>query len=226
MTAPRRRPIQLDADWVHDFTLFQKSIANGRNTTLAGISTLKAALHDAGWPERMPTDDRKDRSHGAPTETVKLPTVWQCCECANQFADWDEFEDHAEHSGHDEATEETTGHSTTGATHSDPTSDARASLASKHGDLDSIQEHWHTIATSWRAIKLITKRHTPDGDKRTEPACWKAQCDQTVESRVLADGSVSYRGMTCIDGVWFSLPDVEPVCRKHRAQDDRSLKAV
>jgi hypothetical protein len=217
MTTPRRRPLELDDTWDRDLRNLERSVRRDAPQILLGVSALKAELHDAGWPARSPADDRGPRLR--PEADKDVARVWQCCTCRNQFDDWALFEAHALASGHPEAEQVTTGHSMSGPTHTDPAGNAAMDLWNHHGDLGSLQDHLHAIATSWRAIKLISARHKPDGDKRTEPACWYATCENVVAKRVLPNGAIAYRGMTCIDGVWVASPGARPTCERHRKTD-------
>ena len=188
--------------------------------------------------EKFTTDDaarthRDDTGHDRFTDPNKstTATVWQCCTCANQFPTWEAFQDHAEDwqdddtpddGPHQEAEEVTAGHGNAGRAHQDPAGEAAMQLWDRLGDLDTMQDHLRAVLTSWRALMLVSRRHQPDGDKRTEPACWHESCENVVEKRVLSDGSISYRGMVCIGGVWYARPDEQPKCAKHRKSDERA----
>ena len=151
-----------------------------------------------------------------------MPQVWQCCTCSNQFADWGAFEDHAEHSGHDEATEVDTAHASTGKVSSDPTGTLALELERLADDHDAIQEHWRTICASWHTIVAISRRHKPE-PSNAEPACSIESCENPVESRPSerTGSGRRYQGMEQIDGVWIAKPGVRPLCAAHRKQQQR-----
>lgn len=250
MTTPRRRPIPLDDNWAYDLHRLERVLLRDRDEILAGLSALKQDLYDAGWPDHSPPErttkhyvkrcdncgekftsndaanyhrDETGHSQYSDPNKSKATTVWQCCTCSNQFSTWDLFELHAKHSGHPEATEETCGHDATGKDHNDPAGEAAMHLWDKHGDLQSAQDHWHAITTSLRALKLISARHLPAGDKHTEPACSHPGCENSVEKRYLSNGQISYRGMQSINGAWYVRPGEQPTCSTHRKANDRLL---
>lgn len=254
MSAPRRRPIQLDTNVAHDLERLRKDLNRELDSVLAGWSALKADAHEGGWPDRSDGDrkahhhvakvcdtcsekfttHRQAREHQADTghseftdpNATAATVVWQCDSCDNQFSTWEDFEPHALASGHGAASEVTAGHSNAGRAHQDTTGEAAMQLWAKLGDLDTMQDHLLAIVTSWRALKLVSKRHQVSADmpKDTplvEPACWIETCDGSVEKWVRGDGMMAYRGMIQINGIWYAKPGEQPKCRRHRAADMR-----
>lgn len=108
--------------------------------------------------------------------------------------------------------------------YADPTGSLVDGLYAKHGDLLALQDHLHVIETSLRALQLIAKRHRPTLSPAI-PGCIVANCDQPVESRLLADGTRAYVGMEQVCGHWMAKPGASPSCRRHRARRERDVAA-
>ena len=104
--------------------------------------------------------------------------------------------------------------------YTDPTGDLAGRLEHLADDLDALQDHWHLVATSLRAMATIAAKYRPPGVPAV-PACSVTQCDQAVESHV-TNGGLSYRGMEQIAGYWVAKPGTNPTCAKHRKQRERA----
>ena len=104
----------------------------------------------------------------------------------------------------------------TSGLHSDPTGDMAMRLDSLADDLDALQDHWHMVCTSLRAMSKIAAKHRTPAVPAI-PACSVTQCDQTVETRVTKNG-LSYVGMQQIAGIWIAPAGSKPTCAKHRRE--------
>lgn len=105
--------------------------------------------------------------------------------------------------------------------YADPTGDLAAQFHSKQGDVDSLNEHLEVVITSLRALHLIATRHRP-ASTTAAPGCIIDNCDQPVESRVLANGVRSYVGMEQIAGCWVAKIGATPTCARHRKRLERA----
>lgn len=108
--------------------------------------------------------------------------------------------------------------------YADPTGELAGQLYSKHGDLESMQDHLAVIATSLRALSLIANRHRPNLAPHV-PGCIVTTCDQPVESRTMPNGTRAYLGMEQIAGHWVAKPGCTPTCKRHRARRERDVAA-
>lgn len=98
----------------------------------------------------------------------------------------------------------------------DPTGDQAVRFNHLTGDLETIQDHWHVIATSLRAIARITGKHIPLAPVG-EPACDVSTCDGIVEQ--MPKGG--YRNLDQIAGYWVVRPGTRAVCAAHRTHERR-----
>jgi hypothetical protein len=103
----------------------------------------------------------------------------------------------------------------------DPTGDMAMRLDSLADDLDALQDHWHLVATSLRAMAVIAAKHRPPAVPAV-PACSVTQCDQAVEAFMTEKHGVSYRGMEQIAGYWIAKVGCTPTCARHRKQRERA----
>lgn len=106
--------------------------------------------------------------------------------------------------------------------YADPTGDLWAGYDAKVGDLLALQDHLLVMQHSLRALELIAKRHRPTLSPAI-PGCCVKTCQEPVEQRTLATGTISYVGMEQIAGHWVAKPGCVPVCRRHRARQERGV---
>ena len=105
--------------------------------------------------------------------------------------------------------------------YTDPTGEMAAHLDRLHGDREAFEDHRQLVETSLRAMELIARRYRPTLSVATVPACSLTTCTDPVESRRLADGTLSYVGMILIAGAWVAKPGSTPKCVRHRKQEAR-----
>jgi hypothetical protein len=164
---PLRRPLRRDNLDIE--ATLQRAAAIAPEVEL-GWSLLRQAMRDAGWPARMPDDDRRA---GQGEETASID-------------------------------------------YADTTGDLAVRLDNLADDLETLQDHWHLVVTSLRAMAVIARKHIPPYGIGV-PVCSVSSCDQSVETT----GNGGYRGMDLVAGMWVCKPGIRPVCAKHRAQHRR-----
>ena len=181
-----------------------------------GWSVLRQEMRDAGWPSRLPDGDQKTGGGGdsEPSDSVK---AWRC-DCGNTFATLTGATAHMDRSGHAVVELVTTGHRTAGVVHADPVGDMATRLNALTGDLEALQDHWHIVRDSLRAIALIARKHIPASSPAV-PACAVTTCSEHVE--YTAGGG--FRGMERIAGMWVAKPGVRPLCARHRTDERRGV---
>jgi hypothetical protein len=101
--------------------------------------------------------------------------------------------------------------------YADTTGELALRLDHLAGDLDSLQDHWHMVASSLRAMALIARRHII-ASAPAVPACDVGTCEQHVEYTA----SGGYRGMEQIAGMWVVKPGMRALCARHRSQERRA----
>jgi hypothetical protein len=98
--------------------------------------------------------------------------------------------------------------------YADPCGDMAMRFDDLSGDLDALQDHWHLLRSSLRAMVAISRRHIPAGSPAV-PACSVTQCDSPVEHKV-THGRKVYVDCDMISGHWVTRPGAYPTCSAHR----------
>jgi hypothetical protein len=98
--------------------------------------------------------------------------------------------------------------------YADPTGEMALTFAHNLGDLEALQDHWHILRSSLRALVMISRKYIPSSAPAV-PNCTVSTCENPIEHKV-THGRTMYPDCDLIAGHWVIRPGARPTCAAHR----------